>query len=437
MSLLDFDNAVNWHPCSTPKDYRLSPPLMIDTAKGCYLELDTGEKIIDAISSWWCKNLGHSHPKLIAAAKAQLEKFAHVMFGNTTHSAIINLSTRLKNLAPYLDKVFYAGDGSSATETALKMSLHSRNNASAKVARKHFIALRNGYHGETCGAMSVTDLGIYRSTYEDLLFSTVFIEPPYVNTINEQNFLATNLTWEIAESQLAPYAKTATAIIFEPIVQGAGGMKFYSPDFLKKLALWAKENDVHLIADEIMTGFGRTGKMLACEHAGIEPDFICLGKGLSSGFLAFSAVLTHNKVYEACYEQAPFLHSHTYSGNALAVSLALATLKIFEEEKILEQAQNLENNLLHSMTTLAEETGKLKNVRALGGIVAAELMLENKNLSLEFQRIAAKHGALIRPIGNTLYWLPPLNTPKSCIDELQSITYATIQELLGFLPNKQ
>jgi adenosylmethionine-8-amino-7-oxononanoate aminotransferase len=233
--------------------------------------------------------------------------------------------------------------------------------------------------------------------------------------------------------QLEPLVDSTTAILIEPIVQGAGGMKIYSQDFLRRLRKWTQEHHIHLIADEIMTGIGRTGKMLACEHAAIEPDFICLAKGLTSGWLPLSAVLTSTEIYNLFYADYSagknFLHSHTQCGNALAVSVALETLNIMEEEKICTHVQMLEPMILKYMREIAETTGKLTNVRGIGAIVAADLMVKDqqRRIGFEIYQQAVKRGALLRPLGNTIYWLPPLNIEHNTLQDLKEITQAAIQ----------
>ena len=420
-----------WHPCSQMKDYESVAPIAIWRAEGSYLILKDGSKVIDAIASWWCKSLGHQHPRLKKALLQQTEKFEHVILANTTHEIIEQLSEALTQLLPALNKVFYASEGSSAIEIALKMSVHARQ-ITGEHTRKHFIALQNGYHGETVGALSVSDVGLYRAPYQSLLFNTHFVEEiPYVTGVHDPLWLNCDEHWQRIEKQLAPYADTATALLVEPIVQGAGGMKIYSQAFLKHLHQWARDHHIHFIADEIMTGIGRTGKMLAVEYANIEPDMLCLSKGLTSGWLPFSAVLVHEDIYQLFYDDyatgKAFLHSHTYCGNALAASVALEVLRIFKEENICEEACVLGKYMLQKMQSIANETGILKNVRGMGAIVAAEVLNpDERRLGFEIFKQALSQGALLRPLGNTLYWLPPLNTSFSTIDALAEITQSCI-----------
>jgi len=437
MSLITNDNLIQrdlkhiWHPCSQMKDYENFLPQSVKSARGSHIELSNGKPLIDAISSWWCKSLGHNHPRLKKALQAQIEKFEHVILANTTNETIVQLSEKLCALMPSLNKVFFAGDGSCAVEVALKMSLHSRL-IKGDTKRKSFITLQNGYHGETVGALSVSDLGIYKSPYESLCFECYTIKNiPYVTGREDPLWVNCHEQWQQIEKSLELLKDSATAIIVEPIIQGAGGMLIYSQDFLKRLSQWAKQNDIHLIADEIMTGLGRTGKMLACEHARVEPDFVCLSKGLTSGWMPFSAVLTTNEIYEIFYNdylpEKSFLHSHTFSGNALGASLALEVFNIMEQENICDNVQALEAMLLDNMLEIAQVSGKLHNIRSLGGVVAADLIgAHDQRLGYKIYQKAMSLGALLRPLGNTLYWLPPLNISPDTLDELKAITLKAI-----------
>lgn len=430
------DWSHTWYPCSQMKDYEQFPMLNIKSARGSELTLDDGSIIIDAIASWWCKSLGHGHPKLRAALLDQLEKFEHVIMANTNHPVLSQLSQRLARLSPSLDKVFYAGDGSCAVEIAMKMSLHAQQ-LLGQSQRTRFITLENGYHGETSGALSVSDVGIYRTPYQSMLFEPHVLRGlPYVANRQDPQWQDIDALWPALEAQLMPWAQTASALLVEPIVQGAGGMHLYSADLLRKLRLWCSTHGVHLIADEIMTGIGRTGLMLACQHASIEPDFVCLSKGLTSGWLPLSAVLTRSDIYALFYDDyhtgKAFLHSHTYSGNALAASVALACLQVMEEENLLAYVPTLETSLLQHMQQISDVTGKLTRVRGIGGIVAADLVVEDahQRAGHAVYQAAVTRGALLRPIGNTLYWLPPLNIESASLQRLQDITIDAIRAVL-------
>lgn len=421
-----------WHPCSQMKDYETFKPLEIMGAQGSHFELKDGKKVIDAISSWWCKSLGHQHPRLKKALLAQLEKFEHVILANTTNETIVKLSEKLALLCPSLNKMFFASDGSCAVEIAMKMSLHTRQ--IQQDTRRHlFLSLENSYHGETTGALSVSDVGIYRDPYAAILFKPAIITSvPYVHSTEDAVWDNCEAQWQHVLQQLTPYAETATAILVEPILQGGGGMKVYSQDFLKRLREWTKIHHIHLIADEIMTGIGRTGRMLACDYANIEPDFICLSKGLTSGWLPLSVVMTRQSIYDIFYDDyssgKSFLHSHSFSGNALAASVALEVLSIMEEEKICERVMVLGCAMRQQMLRVAKETGKLTNVRGIGAMVAADLICKepHRRLGFEVFQQAVGLGAFLRPLANTIYWLPPLNMTMNDLDQLSDITKQAI-----------
>lgn len=432
--VVSLDMKHNWHPCMQMKDLTLQPPMVVKRAYGSHIELVNGKKIIDAIASWWCKSLGHNHPRLKAALQQQAAQFEHVIFATSTHQTIAELGEKLTQLSPdptRLNKVLYAGDGSCAVEIALKMSLHYRM-LSGESQRCRFIALKNGYHGETAGALSVSDLGLYRSHYKTMLFEPILIEPPYLHTTSEPAWQHAATQWQAIEKKLNPIKHTATAVIVEPILQAAGGMKLYSQDFLARLAAWAKRHNIHLIADEIMTGIGRTGRMLASEHAGIQADFICLSKGLTSGWMPFSTVITSDEIYQACYDDyakgTSFLHSHTYSGNALGASLALATLKTIEAEQLCQRAHQLQNIMREAMHNIANVTQCLHNIRGIGAVIAADLTNLNEIPRAAYQvcNQALKLGALLRPLGNTIYWTPPLTIEHHELHRLAEITAKAI-----------
>ncbi len=417
-----------WHPCTQMKDHETYPPLPIARAKGSYLYDPEGRAYIDGTSSWWCKSLGHAHPALVEALKDQADHFEHVMLANTTNSVIESLSDKLSQLCPSLNKVSYASDGSCAVEIALKMAVHGQ----ALAGRPHktaFMGIAGSYHGETALTMSVSDLGLYKKPYASLMHSYPILQGiPYVKNTDDPLWHDALSHWPGIEAQLEEHGPHVAALILEPILQGAAGMLIYSADALKRIHDWCKKNNVWLIADEIMTGFGRTGKALACEHAGIEPDFLCLSKGLTSGYLPISAMITRDDIYDLFYDDyetgKAFLHSHTHTGNALAARVALATLEVIEESKLYETVQKNAPKAAKLMQDIADESEYLHNVRSIGGMVAADIIpRENQTRAgFTFAKEARKNGALLRPLGNTLYWLPPLNSPMSLWEELQNIT---------------
>ncbi|AWN74387.1 adenosylmethionine--8-amino-7-oxononanoate transaminase [Legionella anisa] len=428
--LISRDLKHFWHPCSQMKDFETCPPLIIEKAQGSYLYTNKGP-LIDAISSWWCKSLGHGHPAVIEAINAQLECFEHVITANTTHPALVELAEELAKITKK-QHVFFASDGSSAVEIAMKLAIHA-NQIKGFTDKKQFIALKNGYHGETLGTMSVSDLGLYKAPYTSFGLTCHYIQNiPYISGKEDSLWHNCDSYWSTVEKELEAISDKVCAIIVEPLLQGAGGMLCYSPDFLKRLSSWAQSKNIYLIADEIMTGMGRTGKWLASNHAEVEPDLICLSKGLTSGSIPLSCVMIDNSVFDLFYADytagKSFLHSHTYSGNPLAVSAALATIRTMHQEKIIEQAKNLGEYMLSALTEVAKLSGKLSNIRGLGAIVAADLEDTGQNrIGNKVYQHALEHGALIRPIGNTLYWLPPLNTDYEVIGKLAEITLHSIK----------
>ncbi len=428
------------------KDYVQFPPVHIVSAKGAYLFRADDTKIIDAISSWWCKSLGHGHPRIKKAVKKQIDKFEHIIAANTCNETLVKLSEKLCLLMPGLDKVFYADNGSSAVEIAMKMSLqyHSQTGNAGKT---RFVSLANGYHGETFMTLSAGDCGIYSHPFEALMTEIRRIPGiPYVSGKDDVlwHSMPENM-WSDTEKFLDGMKNELSAIIFEPVVQGAGGMRIYSPDLLVRLRKWSLENNVLLIADEIMTGFGRTGKMFACEHAGIVPDLICASKGLTAGWAPMSAVLCKTKLYDAFYDDylsgKAFLHSSTYCGYAIGAAAALETLEILEEDKICGKVEKRNCEIRKVMEHLESETKALVNIRSLGFIAAADIVdpdsgapfEKSRRAGFEFFRKSIDNGAFLRPLGDTVYILPPLNTPPKVFDELASIALASLRATINKL----
>jgi adenosylmethionine-8-amino-7-oxononanoate aminotransferase len=418
-----------WHPGMQMKDFEQCPPVIVYRAQGSYLETNQG-KLIDGISSWWCKSLGHRHPAILTAIKKQLAQFEHVIAANTTHAPLAQLGEKLAEISKN-QHLFFASDGSCAVEIALKLALHAQQ-LNGQSQRREFISLRNSYHGETLGALSVSDLGLYKKPYEGLSLTCHFIDNiPYVTGENDPLWSNATLSWQATLKHLEQIKEQICALIIEPIIQGAGGMRCYSADFLNKLATWAQEQGIYVIVDEIMTGLGRTGRWLASDYAQIKPDLICLSKGLTSGSIPLSCVLIDKAIYNLFYadygEGKSFLHSHTYSGHALAISAALATINVIEKENLNQKALLLGKQMLALFKEIAEKTNKLTNIRSIGAIVAGDLVdLPHQRIGFRFYQEALKRGALLRPLGNTLYWLPPLITDEQTIIHLAEITLNSI-----------
>lgn len=427
--LISKDLRHVWHPCAQMKDFEQFPPISVERAQGSFLYTNHGP-LIDAISSWWCKSLGHGHPAVMNAIVQQMQRFEHVIGANTTHPVLVELAEHLAQITNK-QHVFFASDGASAVEIAMKLCMHATQ-IKGHNNKKQFVALKNGYHGETLGTMAVSDLGLYKAPYEGFGPVCHFIEPAYVNHTNHLLWTDCESHWQTIEAQLEAVKEQVCAVIVEPIIQGAGGMLCYSANFLTRLANWAKKNHIYLIADEIMTGWGRTGTWLASEHANIDPDLICLSKGLTSGSIPFSCVMIDHDIFDLFYNDYEtgnsFLHSHTYSGNPLAVSAALATIQTMQQEETIARAHQL-GSIMHSlMQEVAALSGKLTKVRGIGAVVAATLVDEGNNrIGNHIYYHALKLGALIRPMGNTLYWLPPLNTDEKTIEQLAEITLNSIK----------
>jgi len=429
-NLIHRDLEHVWHPCSQMKDFKQCAPLVVERARGSIMHTTQGP-IIDAISSWWCKSLGHNHPAITAAISEQLTRFEHTIGANTTYPELVALAEKLAEITG-LQHAFFASDGSCAVEIAMKLTLQA-NQIKGQTARNQFIALQNSYHGETFATLAVSDLGLYKEPFKNYCQTSHFLQSiPYVTGPHDPLWHDAQEAWKSIEQQLAPLSTTTSAIIVEPIVQGAAGMYCYSPDFLRRLAKWARNHDVYLIADEIMTGFGRTGKWLACEHANIKADIVCASKGLTSGTLPLSCALISHDIFNLFYDDyetgRAFLHSHTFSGNALAVRAALATIQVFEKEAINEQATTLGEHMLKAFQDVATQSGKITNIRAVGALVAGDLVgPPNQRIGFALYQEALKLGALLRPLGNTLYWTPPLTTNSEIIGQLAEITLQSIK----------
>ncbi len=442
-SLQQRDLKTIWHPCSQMKDYEDFPPMEIVAAEGAYLHTADGVKIIDAISSWWCKSLGHAHPRIRTAVERQLDKFEHVIMANTCSEVLVELSERLANIAAPLDKVFYVDNGSTAVEVAMKMSLqyHAQTGATEK---KRFAALENGYHGETALTLAAGDCGLYGAPFAELAPEIPNLKGvPYASSPEAPDWnKMPDESWDAIRQQLDALADTLAAVVFEPILQGAGGMKVYSPNLLRGLRKWADSNNVHLIADEIMTGFGRTGKTLACQHAEIVPDFACLSKGLTAGWGPMAVVLTSTKIYDAFYDDylsgKAFMHSNTYCGNAIMAAASLEALKIYEDEGVFERVERDSANLRKRLAEIAADSNALRDIRGVGFAAAADIVNPNtgepfpaeRRTGFKFYRKAVELGALLRPLGDTIYFLPPLNTPDNVLDELAEIAATALRSVL-------
>jgi len=403
--------AAVWHPCTQMKQHETLPLVPIARGQGVWLYDFDGKRYLDAVSSWWVNLFGHCNPRINAALRDQLDKLEHVMLAGFTHEPVVELSERLGKLAPAgLGHCFYGSDGASAVEIALKMSFHYWRN-SGKPQKTGFVSLQNSYHGETIGALSVTDVALFKDTYAPLLRQTAQVPTPdwrYAEAGESHEAFALRCAAAL-EAHLAEHGTQTAALILEPLVQGAAGMGMYHPVYLKRAREICDRHQVHLIADEIAVGFGRTGTMFACEQAGISPDFLCLSKGITGGYLPLSVVMTSDAVYGAFYDEdvtRGFLHSHSYTGNALACRAALATLDIFEQDGVIAANRIKAANMNRSIQPLADHP-RVRNLRNTGMIWAFEVDGVEREFSRRFYEEALARGLLLRPIGNTVYFMPP------------------------------
>jgi adenosylmethionine-8-amino-7-oxononanoate aminotransferase len=415
------DLAHVWHPCTQMKDHEQLPPIPIRAGRGAWLEDYEGNRYLDAISSWWVNLFGHANPRINAAVREQLERLEQVILAGFTHEPVIALSEALTAIAPTgLTRCFYADNGSSAVEVAVKMSFHYWRNV-GRSRKRRFITLSNSYHGETLGALAVGNVDLYKEIYQPLLMDVITVPAPDCFGRAPGESWA-ECSWRLfadMKAALAQHADETCAVIVEPLVQCAGGMRMYDPVYLSLLREACDRHQVHLIADEIAVGFGRTGTMFACEQAHIRPDFMCLSKGLTGGYLPLSTVLTTEEVYAAFYDEytklKAFLHSHSFTGNPLACAAALATLAIFREDHTLERNQTLAAELGARARELADHP-HVAEVRQRGMIVAIELTADKASRApypwrerrgLAIYRHALSRGVLLRPVGNVVYFMPP------------------------------
>ena len=415
------DLSVVWHPCTQMKDHEWLPMIPIRRGDGVWLEDFDGNRYLDAISSWWVNLFGHSNPYINAALKDQLDTLEHVMLAGFTHDAVVELSEQLVRITPPgLSRCFYADNGSSAIEVALKMSFHYWLNQ-GRPEKTKFITLANSYHGETLGALAVGNLDLYKRTYGPLLMSTIEVPSPdcYYRQPGESCAEYSRRMFQHMETALEQHARQACAVVVEPLVQCAGAMRMYDPVYLTLLREACDRHQVHLIADEIAVGFGRTGTLFACDHAHITPDVLCLSKGLTGGYLPLSVVLATDDVYQAFYEDygghRAFLHSHSYTGNALACRAALATLQLFERDDVLRRNQGLASAMSEATAHFADHP-HVAEVRQQGMILAIEMAKDRharepfpwqERRGLRVYQHGLRNGVMLRPLGNVVYFMPP------------------------------
>jgi adenosylmethionine-8-amino-7-oxononanoate aminotransferase len=427
------------------QDHESVPMVPIVRGEGAWLIDADGRRYLDGISSWWTNIFGHANPRIAAALADQASTLEHVIFAGFTHEPAIELAEKLVAITPAgLDKVFFADNGSSAVEVALKMSFHYWLNQ-GHGEKTRFIALSGSYHGETLGALSVSDVALYRKTYAPLLLTPFLTPSPdaYEGEPGESPQQTAARRLRDLRTLLEDHAHETCAVIVEPLGQCAGGMRMYHPDYLLGLRALCDEFSVHFIADEIAVGFGRTGSLFACEQAGVSPDFMCLSKGLTAGFLPLSVVLTSNDIYDAFYAEynagKAFLHSHSYTGNPLACRVALETLAIFHDEPVLERNRGLAAHLAHRLEPLREHP-HVADVRQTGMIAAVELVADKatrqpfeskERRGMRVYLHGLQQGVLLRPLGNVVYFMPPYVVTEQEIDLLVDTAIAGIERAVA------
>ena len=424
--------AAIWHPCSQMQHYEAYPPVAISRGEGAWLVDVSGRRYLDAISSWWVNLFGHSNPRINAAIADQLGKIEHLMLAGFTHEPAVQLAERLSQRAAGLGHCFFASDGASAVEIALKMSFHYWANSGAP-AKNGFISLRNSYHGETLGALSVGDTALFKHAYAPLLRASAQLPTPDWRDaqIGEAAQDFAERCAQALEHYLGQHHATTAAFIVEPLVQGAAGMAMYAPNYLARAREICTRYDVHLIADEIAVGFGRSGTFFACEQAAIRPDFLCLSKGISGGYLPLSVVLTSDSVYQAFYAAKTsrgFLHSHSYSGNPLACRAALATLDIFDSDDVIHANRAKAEYMRHAIERIAR-LPHIAHVRQTGMIAAFDVADAGADFSARFAAAAMQRSVVLRPIGNSIYFMPPYVVSENDIDFLVDATIAALLEV--------
>lgn len=436
-----------WHPCSQMKDYEELPPIIIDHAKGVCLYDKNGKEYMDIVSSWWCNLLGHCNPTINDAIKKQLDRLEHVIFANFSHSPAIELCESLVEVLPKgLVRFNFSDNGSAAIECALKMSFQYHYQTGNKNKIK-FMCLSDGYHGETIGALSVGAVDLYSEIYKPMLMDTIKIPAPdcYRCPYNKQRTNCSCECIEHAEQAFEEHGINTCALIVEPLLQGAAGMRIYPPLYLQKLRQLCDNYNVLLIADEIATGFGRCGKMFACDIANISPDIICLSKGLTGGYMPMAITVTTEEIYQAFYadynEGKAFMHSHTYSGNPLACSAALAVQKILKEQPIISNANQTAiafNSLLKQEFQSHPNIGEIRQI----GLINALEIVQNKNTKQNFDsklrigyqiyKQALQNGLVLRPLGNVIYFNPPLNITMRELEQAVQKCHISLNAILPF-----
>jgi adenosylmethionine---8-amino-7-oxononanoate aminotransferase len=443
--LIKWDKMYIWHPFTQMKDYMDMPPLVIENGEGCYLIDIDGKKYIDGVSSLWVIVHGHGKKELVEAIKKQAETLCHSTLLGIANTPSIILAKMLIDISPKsLSKIFYSDNGSTSVEIALKMAYQYWQQKGEK-NRKRFISFTNGYHGDTIGAVSIGGIDLFHKVYRPLLFKTYKSPAPYCYRcpLKLEKESCRMACVQRFEEVVKKYKEEVCAVVIEPIVQGAAGIIIQPEGFLSAIHRIAKENGLLFIADEVATGFGRTGSMFACEKEGVEPDFLCLAKGVTGGYLPLAATLTTNEIFNGFLGQfedfKTFFHGHTYTGNPVACSVAIENLNLYKKENTIE---NLQSKIALLTKRLQKFNGlsHIGEVRQAGFMVGIELV-KNKKTKRPFQpkekigqRVimeARKRGVIIRPLGDVIVLMPPLAIEENTLQELVDVTYESIKAVTG------
>ena len=441
--LEEWDKRYLWHPFTQMKDYEAQEPLIVERAEGVYLVDIHGRRYIDGVSSLWVNVHGHRHPSIDRAVREQLERVAHSTLLGLSNPPAIELAKRLVEIAPEgLTRVFYSDNGATAVEVALKMAFQYWQHKGER-QRTRFISFENAYHGDTLGAVSVGGIDLFHRIFSPLLFPTYRVKAPYCYRCPEGlQYPGCGLACLRAlEETLKRHHRECAALIIEPVVQGAAGMIVHPPGFLRRVRELCTEYGVLMIADEVATGFGRTGRMFACEHEGVTPDLMCVAKGITGGYLPLAATLTTEEIYEAFlgeyHEFKTFFHGHTYTGNPLACAAACANLEVFEKERTLER-------MATKVELLAERLKEfwslphVGDVRQKGFMVGVELVADRKakepfppqmKVGQKVILEARRQGVVIRPLGDVIVLMPPLAIPEGELERLVEIVYHAIEKV--------
>ena len=422
-----------WHPCTQMKLHEAAPPIAIARAEGVWLHDFDGQRYLDGVSSWWVNLFGHGHPHIRAALVDQLGRLDHIMLAGFTHAPVVELSEKLAALTG-LGHASYASDGASDIEIALKMSAHYWRNTS-QPEKCRFVGVAGGYHGETVGALAVTDIALFRQAYAPLIRLAATVPSPDARQAlpGESAADVAARAAQALEHWLDEHHASTAALIVEPMVQCAAGMAMHDASYLQRARALCDHYNVHLVVDEIATGFGRTGAMFAHQQAGIRPDFICLSKGLTGGTLPLSAVLTTDAVYAAFYDDSVargFLHSHSYTGNPLACRAALATLDLFEKTQALTHNATLATQLSAAFAPLTAHP-RVRHARHSGMIWAWDIEGAAPDFSRRYHQQALAHGVLLRPIGRTVYAMPPYVMNDAEVAHLGQAAHAALLATLA------